>query len=349
MKFDPADTTVSAPSKEAVDKVLKDELPAVEASYNEEIMKYRTPHRVVARQILRKLPAGASDADVAKVRGLLLDLRSQIEAGADFGSLARESSEDAATKVKGGDLGTLERGHNPKELEDAIFVLKKDEVTAEPVRVKDALVLVQVTDVQPPSRKKLDDVKEEVAFNLLKSRLAEEVANKEAEGLHAKLAKGEAIEKLTKGENEPKEPPTPEKAPKAAKGAKAGKGAKTEKAANAAQLPTRYDTAWVLKSQGAIPRIGASRELHDEVFALTKEAPLTKGVYKIGKSYFVVLLKDRETPDPAKFDSEKDTLRQQALWAKRTKIYREWLGHLKQTTRVQYNPSLVMADKDARG
>ncbi|MBI5511489.1 MAG: SurA N-terminal domain-containing protein [Deltaproteobacteria bacterium] len=336
VKFDPADVAVDSPSKDAVAKVLADDYPAVEASYNEAIMKYRTPHRVKARQIAHKLAAGASDADVAKARSALLDLKSQIQDGADFASLAKEHSQDAATAAKGGDLGTLDRGQVAKEMDAAIFALKKDEITPEPVRVGDMLVLIQVTDIEPPARKKLEEVKDEVAANLLKERLAQSRAQAEADLLLAKLKKGEALDKLTVGENEPKDKPKAEK-PKA------------ERGATAVALPVRYDAPWVLKSQGAIPRIGASKELFDAVFALTKEQPLAGKVFQVGKAFYVVTLKDRETPDPAKFDSEKESLRQQALWAKRTRLYREWVEHLKQTARIQYNPSLFSKDAEANG
>ena len=63
----------------------------------------------------------------------------------------------------------------------------------------------------------------------------------------------------------------------------------------------------------------------------------------------MVLLKEREIPDIAKLDQEKDSLRQQALWAKRTRLYREWLSHLRQTARIQYSPTLAAMNKEADG
>jgi len=250
-------------------------------------------------------------------------------------------------------MGTLERGKVAKDIEDAVFALKKDELTAEPIKIGNHLTLIQVTDIQPPSRQKLEDVKVEVATALLKERAGDSIAKAEADALFAKLVKGEALDKLTKGEGEDKAPPKPEKeAVKPVKGAKGkGKAAKVAKAEPPppANLPVRSDTAWVLKSQGAIPRIGASKELFADVFSLTTEHPLAKQVYKVGKAYFVVTLKDRETPDLAKFDGEKDSLRQQALWAKRTRVYREWLTHLKATARIQYSPALVAPEKEAKG
>ena len=85
-----ASRAVAMPSAAAIDEVLADERAAVETKYNNEVLAYRTKPKVQARHILKALPADASDADVAKARGVLLDLKSQIEGGADFGGLADE-------------------------------------------------------------------------------------------------------------------------------------------------------------------------------------------------------------------------------------------------------------------
>jgi len=322
VKFDPQETGV-VPSQAAIEALLKDEMPAVEAAYNEDALKYRTPQRVTLRQIVRKLPEAASDADVAKVRGKLLELRGQLTEGGDFAALAKSESEDPATAAKGGEYGTFERTQLPKELADAVFALKQDEITAAPVRVGNTLVLAQVTAVEAPTRKKLDEVKTQVATQLLKSRAADAAAKTQADLVFAALSKGEAFEKLTWSEAQAKEPPKPAK----------GKTVVT--------LPTRLETGWMTKMQPAIPRIGVSKELADELFTLTPEKRNVSKVYKIGKSYYVVALQEREIPDLAKFDGEKETLKNKMLWTKRTQVYREWLDHLKTTANIQYNAALL--------
>ena len=59
-------------------------------------------------------------------------LRSQIVDGADFATIARQSSQDASGK-DGGDLGTLKRGELAPEIEAAILKLEPGEFSA-PVR-----------------------------------------------------------------------------------------------------------------------------------------------------------------------------------------------------------------------
>jgi peptidyl-prolyl cis-trans isomerase C len=56
-------------------------------------------------------------------------LRKQIEAGKDFAELAKAHSEDAGSKEKGGDLGTISRGQTETEFEEVAFRLKVGEIS----------------------------------------------------------------------------------------------------------------------------------------------------------------------------------------------------------------------------
>ncbi len=57
-------------------------------------------------------------------------LLAQIQAGADFGQVAQQSSQDAVTRANGGDLGWFARGTLPaKEVEDAAFALQPGQIS----------------------------------------------------------------------------------------------------------------------------------------------------------------------------------------------------------------------------
>jgi parvulin-like peptidyl-prolyl isomerase len=57
-------------------------------------------------------------------------LLAQINAGADFGQVAQQSSQDTLTKASGGDLGWLPRGLSiSKEVEDAAFNLQPGQIS----------------------------------------------------------------------------------------------------------------------------------------------------------------------------------------------------------------------------
>ncbi len=57
-------------------------------------------------------------------------LLAQIQAGADFGQVAQQSSLDSLTRANGGDLGWFARGTLPaKEVEDAAFALQPGQIS----------------------------------------------------------------------------------------------------------------------------------------------------------------------------------------------------------------------------
>ncbi len=81
-----------------------------------------------ARHIL-VVPEGDSDAawETARIRAEMI--RGQLQAGADFGELARQYSRDASAR-EGGDLGILRRGELAQEIEARILSLAPGEVSA---------------------------------------------------------------------------------------------------------------------------------------------------------------------------------------------------------------------------
>ncbi len=85
----------------------------------------------------RVLATVGTTAEQVHARHILVDsqataqaLLAQIQAGADFGQVAQQSSLDTVTKASGGDLGWFARGTLPsKELEDAAFALQPGQIS----------------------------------------------------------------------------------------------------------------------------------------------------------------------------------------------------------------------------
>jgi parvulin-like peptidyl-prolyl isomerase len=79
-------------------------------------------------------------------------LLAQIQAGADFGQIAKQSSQDSLTRANGGDLGWFARGTLPaKELEDAAFALQPGQISAV-IQTAFGYHIVQVLE-RDPARK----------------------------------------------------------------------------------------------------------------------------------------------------------------------------------------------------
>jgi peptidyl-prolyl cis-trans isomerase SurA len=106
-------------------------------------VKYATPEVVTqthARQILIRTNELVSDAD-AKQR--LEQLRMRILGGADFATLARASSDDTGSALKGGDLGWLNPGDTVLEFEKQMSQLAPGQIS-QPFKTSFGWHIVQV-------------------------------------------------------------------------------------------------------------------------------------------------------------------------------------------------------------
>lgn len=110
-----------------------------------------------ARHILFAAADGKVEEAEASARAALARLRQ----GEDFGTLAKELSDDPGSAAQGGDLGWFERGVMVKEFEDVAFSLPAGQVS-EPVRSPFGLHLIEVTEIRESDRPSLDAVRDQV-------------------------------------------------------------------------------------------------------------------------------------------------------------------------------------------
>jgi peptidyl-prolyl cis-trans isomerase C len=116
-----------------------------------------------------------------------LEVKKQLEGGADFAKLAQKVSIDQATKIRGGDLGPYRKGAAPPEIEAAILTQNPGTVS-EPIQVAAGFALVKVT-----SRDPLDARSAHVARERLKQELQAEKRRKQFEEFLAALRGKAAI------------------------------------------------------------------------------------------------------------------------------------------------------------
>ena len=101
----------------------------------------------------------AAEAEAAKVR-------SEIMNGANFVTMVEKYSDDQASKGNEGDLGEIVRGQTAPAFEQAVFRLKKDEIS-QPVRTPSGYSIIQVIDITPSQQLAYDSVKEQIRSKLL--------------------------------------------------------------------------------------------------------------------------------------------------------------------------------------
>jgi len=135
----------------------------------EEQLKFASQTLDEARSMLRvqmlylkmrdRVVGSLQTAEQVHARHILVDsqanaqaLLAQIQAGADFGQIAQQSSQDNLTRANGGDLGWFARGTLPaKEVEDAAFALQPGQLS-EVIQSAFGYHLVQVLE-RDPARK----------------------------------------------------------------------------------------------------------------------------------------------------------------------------------------------------
>jgi peptidyl-prolyl cis-trans isomerase D len=150
----------------------------VEKFYKEHESEYETPRQVRASHVLVRVPETGGSEGEDKARAKIADVIRRAKAGADFGKLAQEVSEDPATAPRGGDLGLVGKGEMVPQFEQPLFTLKKGEISPEPVRTPFGFHAIKVVDIQEASKKPVKEVAPQI-----KSRLAAEAGERGALGL----------------------------------------------------------------------------------------------------------------------------------------------------------------------
>jgi peptidyl-prolyl cis-trans isomerase D len=154
-------------------------LQEVEARYNEQIQTYSTPEQIRASHILFKTE-GKDEAAVKKVAESVL---AKVNAGGNFAALAKQYSEDEASKENGGDLDFFSRGAMVKEFDEAAWSLAPGQ-TSGLVKTPYGFHIIRVTDKRAATTKTLNDVRasieDAIRFEKARaeaSRLATELAS----------------------------------------------------------------------------------------------------------------------------------------------------------------------------
>ncbi len=163
--------------------------------YTQHLSDYRISDRVKVAHILFKT-TGKNPAEIAAIEKKAHNILNQIKAGADFGELAKNNSEDT-TASNGGELGWLVRGQTVKEFEDTAFSMKAGQVS-DLVKTVYGIHILKVEDKQTAHLQSFDEVKGSILAELEKQKVAD-AQEKLADGLLSQLrVKPDAFEDVTR-------------------------------------------------------------------------------------------------------------------------------------------------------
>lgn len=134
-------------------------------TYYDRHMKDGANTQVRASHIFVAIPENADASVVAEKQAQAKKLLDRALAGEDFAKLAREASDDPATRAEGGDLGYFGKDMLPKAIEEMVFAMKVGEVRG-PVRADRGFHVIKLVDRKVKDPKPLDDVKDDVRMQL---------------------------------------------------------------------------------------------------------------------------------------------------------------------------------------
>jgi parvulin-like peptidyl-prolyl isomerase len=142
----------------------------VEQFYEENEARLTLPEQVRVRHILLTWkPMGTQD-DRAAIREQMEPILERARAGEDFAALAREFSEDSATKGNGGDTGFFYRGTMVPAFEQAAFALQPGEVS-DPVDTVFGVHIIKLEERQEARLLPLDEVREQLRDHVREEKM----------------------------------------------------------------------------------------------------------------------------------------------------------------------------------
>ncbi|MFQ5699159.1 MAG: peptidyl-prolyl cis-trans isomerase [Myxococcota bacterium] len=238
----------------------------VQALYRRKLHEYRTPEQVHARQILF-----TGDDAMARAQAAL----ARLDEGEDFAALARELSDDRATRDEGGDLGFFPRGRGLlPEVEQAAFSLAPGEHSGA-IETERGVHIVKVEEKRPASERSFDEVRFELARELIREDRARAAAHAAAEQLLKRLEAGEGFDRVAR------------------------------------ELGMTSDATPLLSVSDPLPpELGPIQGLRGAIFALSPQAPRIERVLDGPDASYVVWLEQRQEADPAELQAQAEDLRE---------------------------------------
>ncbi len=140
----------------------------IEKYYNDHKKDYVRPEQVALREIVVGTE-GKKDEELPDLKKKAETALKRVTDGEDFGEIAKRFS-DGSTAKQGGFLGVYKRGELSKELEDTVFKMKKNDLTAI-MDTKQGYLILQVLEHYDEGEQPLSKVENEISERLYGERM----------------------------------------------------------------------------------------------------------------------------------------------------------------------------------
>ena len=311
VRFDPQRVDLSEPTEAEIAAYLKDHKKEIEEYYKShsfEFQKLKAQARV--RSILFKVPPGAKPDVEQKQLAAAKAALARARGGESFAALATKLSEDEPTRAKGGDLGfrDVKRLFLGPVAEKKIEAAKSGDLIGEPIKGPQGYYVLKV-EAKREGDVALAQAERQIAQTIMVTDRRKTRARQMADDAFAKLKAGAKLESLyAKAEPPSDEEPTSQpKVPLRPK----DKGPRVE------------ETGLFERRGSVVAQIGVSPELTKAVFELKEPVGLDK-VYEVGGSFIVARLKERQDPNPAEFEKQKDEFTRRQQLQKWGEVLSDW-------------------------
>ncbi len=144
----------------------------IQAAYDQNLAQFQIPAQIHLAQILIRLPEKPTAEDTQRADALIREASAKVTSGGDFAALAKQYSQDQASKDKGGVLDWIPEA----SLSPAI---REETVKLQPGGVSRALKtafgwqIVKVLERKPASTRPLQEVREAIVKGLRDARTQE--------------------------------------------------------------------------------------------------------------------------------------------------------------------------------
>lgn len=157
-----------------------------------------TERKVHVAHILFRLNAKMSDAERGAKRTAAQDAYSQLQAGKDFGEIARAQSEDTISGRTGGDLGWMREGSVDPAFSKQVFAMKKGDLS-QPFETQFGYHIVKCIEPPQDIKKPLAAVQGDIRYQLRNAAKAAEMERLAAKAKVELLGGEKPAEKSDKG------------------------------------------------------------------------------------------------------------------------------------------------------
>ena len=275
---------------EEVAKAIETRAEELRALYDSRSSEFNMGEAVRARHILFSLSSGAPEAEEEAVLAKARQTLERLRAGEDFAALAAELSDDQGSRQAGGDLGFFERGQMVPPFEEAAFSLEPGAIS-EPVRSPFGIHLIEVEEHRTALSRPFEEVREQLARDLLAAEVAARRGAEQAEELSAAVRGGKSL----------------------------------EEAAREKGLTLERSAALTRRADGYIPGLGSIPEMLATAFAL-EPGQSSPRVFELDEIRTLVQVLERQPPDTKLLEERLATTRVQLDAARRNARAEAWVN-----------------------